>query len=294
MRPPTPLDVLDTWWLDPPLLFVLGLSAVLYLGAARRVQRPDSPWPLRRSLAFLGGLGAVALALQSGLDGYAEQMLSIHMVGHLVLLLIAAPLLLAAAPVTLALRALSRAHARGLAAILRGPTLGALGHPITGLAMLGGAMLVTHLTPLFALALTHPLVHVAEHLLYLGAGLLFWAVLIPPGPPVRRLDGLRQVVYLLFGMPLMSVVGVILETDGAARYQEYLAPARRLGISALSDQRLAGTLMWIAGTLLMGAIALTVAWRSLVAEEHRAIARESYADRRERALELDLVVGKRA
>ncbi|MGI8430448.1 MAG: cytochrome c oxidase assembly protein [Solirubrobacteraceae bacterium] len=285
MRPPSLLVVLDSWQLSASVMLTLALGAALYLVAARRVCGRARPgrmgWSLPRTLAFLAGLGAVALALQSGLDTYSAQLLSMHMVQHLVLVLTAAPLLLAGAPVTLALRALSPPARRRLMPLLHGRTARTLARPGVGLLAIGASMLLTHLTPLFGLALTHPLIHQGEHLLYLVGGMLFWSVLIPPGPAVRRLDGLGQVVYLLLGMPLMSVVGVILETDSAPRYPQYLPTAHRLGVSALSDQRLAGALMWIAGTLLMGVIALAAAWRSMLAEERREAAREAHADRRD-------------
>lgn len=296
MSAPSPLHVLETWSLEPGLTFALLCSVALYLGGVRRTRRhAGTGWPLWCTGVFMGGLAAVALALESGLDGYAELLLSIHMVQHLVLVLVAAPLLLAGAPVTLALRACSPAWRKDLARVLHSRTARTLAHPAVGLATIGGSMLATHLTPLYGWTLEHPIVHAGEHMLFLGCGLLFWAVLIAPGPPVRRLDGLGRVVYLLLGMPLMSVVGVILETDPAPRYHQYLAPAHRLGISALSDQRLAGALMWIAGTLLMGVVALGAAWHAMVAEEHRATAREAYADRAAAtAIGVDLAKGGRA
>ena len=281
MRAPSWLEILDTWRVDPGLsLTLLATSAIYLIGVRRTIRGRDRRrrWPRSRTVAFLAGLASIALALESGLDGYAEDLLSIHMVQHLLLILVAPPLLLAGAPITLALRVATPARRRALATLLRGRTIAALSHPACGLLAIGAVMLCTHLTPLFGLALSHPAVHVVEHLLYLGSGLLFWSVLIAPGPRARRLDGLGEVVYLLVGMPLMSVVGVILETDGSPRYAAYLAPARRLGVSALADQRLAGALMWVAGTLVMGAIALVVAWRSITTEERRAVARESYAD----------------
>ncbi len=281
MSPPSLLDLVDTWRLDPAVTANLVMSGALYVTAARRAGRrlAASSWPRRRTAAFLAGLGALGLALESGLDVYDDRLLSVHMAQHLVLILVAAPLLLAGQPVTLALRALPAGERRALARILQGRTALTLSRPFVGLLAFGTTMLVTHLTPLYALALSSSLVHAGEHLLYLLSGLLFWAVLIPPGPGVRRLDGLAQVVYLLFGMPLMSVIGVIFETGTSPRYHEYVIAARGLGVSALSDQRLAGTLMWLAGTLAMGALALCVAWRSMLAEERAMGRRDAYADR---------------
>ncbi|MHB8531360.1 MAG: cytochrome c oxidase assembly protein [Solirubrobacteraceae bacterium] len=279
MSAPSPLQVLDTWTLDPGLTLALASSAAVYVAGARRARRRSgSRWPLRRTGAFLCGLAAVAVALESGLDGDAELMLSLHMIQHLVLVLVAAPLLLAGAPLTLALRALPPAPRKELAGVLRGRPLRALSHPAVGLSAIGASMLLTHLTPLYGLALEDRLVHAGEHVLFLASGLLFWSVLIAAGPPVGRLDGFGRIVYLMLGMPLMSVVGVILETDATPRYHQYVAPARALHVSALSDQRLAGALMWVAGTLVMGTVALGAAWQSLALEERRAKAREAYAD----------------
>jgi putative membrane protein len=279
--------VLARWQLNPGLVLALALSGGVYLSGVRHASRSGARpagWPLIRTVAFLAGLAAVAVALESGLDGYAAQLLSIHMVGHLMLVLVAAPLLLAGAPITLALRSLPRESSRWLAGALNSPTVRGLSHPLVGLLVLGTAVLVTHLTPVFGWALAHPLIHEAEHVLYLVGGLLFWAVLIAPGPPVRRLSGLGQFLYLSVGMPLMSVVGIVLEADPAVRYHQYLAPARHLGISALADQRLAGVLMLMADAVAMGVIGVSAVWRAMLAEERRAVAQEAYSGRAEPAL----------
>lgn len=287
MSAPSLLTLLDTWELDPVVTTAVAVSAVVYVYAAHvgtaanarwRPARRRLRWPVQRTAAFLAGLAAVVFALESGLDAYDDQLLSVHMVQHLVLILVAAPLLLAGRPVTLAVRALAPRGRRRLVRFLRGRFAGTLSRPAVGLLAFGITMLATHLTPLYALALVNNDVHEGEHLLYLISGLLFWSVLIPPGPVARRLDGLGQVVYLLLGMPFMSVVGVIFETGSTPRYHQYVIAARRFGISALSDQRLAGMIMWLAGTLAMGALALTLAWRAMLSEEHAMRRREAYAD----------------
>ncbi|GAC1570226.1 MAG: cytochrome c oxidase assembly protein [Candidatus Dormibacteria bacterium] len=293
------MDVLGHWQVNPGVVLALTLSAAVYLWGARRSGRSGARsaggWPVLRTLAFLTGLAAVAVALESGLDGYGTQLLSIHMVGHLMLMLVAAPLLLAGAPITLALRSLPREASRSLAGAMHRRPVRALSHPGVGLLALGGALAVTHLTPVFGWALEHPLVHVLEHALYLLGGLLFWAVLIAPGPPVRRLGGLGQFLYLSVGMPMMSVVGVVLEAAPTVRYQQYVAPARAFGVSALADQRLAGVLMLLADAAAMGVIGVTAVWRAMLAEERRAVAQETYTGRAEpTAATLETLSGRTA
>ena len=282
MSAPSLFDLLARWQLDPLLTLELSGAAVLYLAAAwriasaaRRRREAARGWPAIRGVAFIAGLAAIALALESGLDRYDGALLSVHMAQHLVLMLLAPPLLLAGAPITLALRSLPRGPRARLASALRSEAVAALSHPAVGLAAIVAPLLAFHLTPLFALALSDPLVHELEHLSYLAGGLLFFSLLIAPGPTPHRLGGLAQVLYVSVAMPLMSIVGVILLADPSLRYHVYLAPARSLGVSALADQRLAGLLMISADVLVTGAMGLALAWRAMLAEERRATAREA-------------------
>jgi cytochrome c oxidase assembly factor CtaG len=291
MSAPSVLDLLGRWRLDPLLTLALLGGAAVYVSAAWNVTRAARRrgtgargWPLARGAAFIAGLAAIAVALQSGLDRYDGELLSVHMAQHLVLMLLAPPLLLAGAPLTLALRSLPRGLRSQLAAALRSGAVRAVARPSVGIAAAALPLLLFHLTPLSGLALRVPLVHQSEHLLYLTGGLLFFSGLIAPGPATHRLGGLAAVLYVSVAMPLMSVVGVILLADPTLRLHAYLAPARRLGVSALADQRLAGLLMISADVLASGAVGLAIAWRAMLAEERRAVARETRASERPFAL----------
>src|ERR671930_1430892 len=103
--------VLGAWTFDPTVVAGLLASAALYLHGVRRVRSPDRKLA-NRTACFLGGLAVLWVALQSPVDAYADTRLAVHMVQHLLLTMVAAPLLVLGAPVTLALRACSPAFRR--------------------------------------------------------------------------------------------------------------------------------------------------------------------------------------
>lgn len=271
---PSLAQLMSSWQSASLVLGCCALAATLYaLGLARRRR----PWPARRTLAFALGLAAVAVSLDSGLDLYAAQLASIHMVQHLVLTLVAAPMLAAGAPLTLALSATrGRARAR-LAAVIGSAPVRALTYPLSTWLLFVGAIVGWHLTPLYELSLREPLLHDLEHLVLLTTAVLFWAQVLRADPLPHPLGPLGRILYLLAAMPAMSVVGVWLVVSRTLRYPAYAGPARALGVSPLHDQHVAGVIMW-GGDALLGVITLAIACAALLQEERRAVARDSYRD----------------
>ncbi len=263
--------LLAGWQLEPGVLLCLASAAAAYMLASARVR-----WRIQPTLCFLGGLSTLLVSLSSGLERYGDQLLSVHMVAHLLLIFVAAPLLLAGRPVELALRVLHGGSRQQLAAALRRPIWRRFSHPAMGLAAITVVMFTWHLTPLYDLALRKPLVHVLEHSSYLAAALCFWAIAIPPGPRSHSLTGLGKVVYLLAAMPSMGVVAVLLETDGSPRYPTHAQRTLALGGNPLADQQLGAAIMWVGGSLLLAAAAVVIGWQSMVIEERRAQRREAH------------------
>lgn len=279
---PSLARLLTTWQPAAGVLAGCVVAAVLYGFAVTRRRRR---WPVQRTFAFALGLALVVVALDSGIDVYAEQLASIHMIQHLVLTLVAAPLLAAGAPLTLALGATRGvARARLLAVIGSGPAR-TVTHPVGSWLLFVGAIVIWHLTPLYDLSLRHPLLHDLEHVLLLGTAVLFWAQVLRADPLPHRLGSLGRLLYLLAAMPAMSVIGVWLVVSHSLRYPAYALPARALGVSALRDQHLAGVIMWGSDALL-GAITLAIACGALLQEERRAAAIEAYREAGGRPIEL--------
>ena len=269
--PSLPSLLVTHWSLTPTVTVPAVALGALYATGARRVA---GPWPARRTAAFLAGIGCVLIALQSGIDTYDDQLLSVHMIQHMLLLVAAPPLLLAGRPVILALRSLSSRRRRWVAGAL--DRTRAVTAPLPALVVFAAVILLTHLPPFYDAALRHPLVHDGEHALYIGAGLVMWSPLLNGDPlPRYRLDGLGKLIYLIVAMMPMALVGAYLNRHATLFYPAYGPAARALGISALDDQAQAAAIMWVLGGVVMTAVGLWSAVAAMVAEERRLTAREA-------------------
>jgi putative copper resistance protein D len=271
--PSLPSLFVSHWQLDPALLADAGVAAALYLWAAARLR---TRWPLRRTLSFLLGLGLLLAALCSGLDSWDDRLLSVHMVQHMLLLLLAPIFLIGSRPLLLALRALPPSRRRRLAG-----AVGAL-RPVTGawqgLAFYAAVVLLTHLPWFYDQTLLHPWVHDIEHLSYVAAGsLLLWPLLDGDPVPSRQLSGLAKLGYMLIAMLPMAIIGAYLNRHTSVVYAPYGAAARTLGVSAVNDQALAGAIMWVIGNTIMVGVGLWAVMVSLIAEERRQQTREARA-----------------
>jgi len=271
--PSLPSLLVTDWHVEPGVLAQAALCCLLYLLAVRRAR---GDWPRLRTLSFLTGVAAVVLAVCSGIDGYDDRLLSVHMVQHMILLLCAPLLLLIGRPVLLALKALPRRDRPKLARALRRGR--AITGPLPCLAVFYSAVLVTHLPSFYDAALTHPALHTAEHGLYLLAGLMLWWPLLDGEPvPTRRLSGLGRLIYLIVAMLPMALVGAYLNRHTTVIYSAYAAPSRALSVNPLTDQAQAGAIMWVLGDVIMVAGGLWAALRALVAEERRQQLRDARA-----------------
>jgi putative copper resistance protein D len=251
-----------------------AIAVVLYLQCARRVR---GGWPWRRTASFIAGVACILVAIQSGIDTYDDWLLSDHMVQHLLLLELAPLLLLAGRPMTLALRSAAPPRRPPLARGIR--RLRIVTHPVSCLAIVWIVVGATHLPAFYDATLRHPLLHDAEHALYLLAGLLLWWPLLDEDPvPSHRLNGFVRLVYMTAAMLPMTLLGAYLDRDPTLLYAPYARPAHLLGISAVVDQQQAGAIMWVLGSSLMVVCGIWQAMASMIAEERRMQNRERRAD----------------
>ncbi len=269
--PSLPSLLVTHWELSASIVAPAAGAAIMYGLASRRGR-----WPARSTASFLTGIGAIVIALQSGIDGYDAQLLSDHMVQHLLLLVVAPPLLLGGRPVLLAMRALPARRRRGFARSL--DRARRFTGPVPSLGLFAAVILLSHLPSFYDATLRHPVLHVTEHALYLLVGLLVWSPLLDGDPaPRHRLSGLGKLVYLIAAMMPMALIGAYLNRHATLAYPPYGPPARTLGISALDDQAQAGAIMWVAGGVVMTAVGLWAAVAAMAAEERRQVAREARA-----------------
>ena len=150
---PTLTRVLSGWQLDPTVLAFCAVSAALY---GRGILRSRKPWPIARSASFIAGLLVLSEALLSGIDAYSDELLSVHVIQHLLLILLAPTLLLWGAPVRLALSSSSPAARARIGWMLRRPWVRFLTRPAFGFVLFTIVMLTTHLTGLYELRRSEP------------------------------------------------------------------------------------------------------------------------------------------
>lgn len=293
-EPPSASNVLLGWTFEPLPTLGIALAGLLWWRAVRRVDRahPTNPVPRRRSIAFAGGLVALALALLSGIDRYDTSLFWVHMVQHLLLMFVAAPLIAYAAPITLLLRVASPGFRRGwVLPLLHSRGMRVLAFPVVAWVIFAGVMWASHFSPLFDAALEDPLIHDLEHALFLGTALLFWwpAVAQDPGP--WRMPHPVRAMYVFLQMPQNTFLAVVLLGAATPLYQHYVTLARDWGPTPLEDQRMAAGLMWLGGDaiFLLAILAIVAGWlradaRDSARSDRRADAELAVIRERERAL----------
>jgi putative membrane protein len=248
------------------LAIVLLITALVYLRGWLHLRRTlPTVLPAWHLVAFLGGLFSVWLALASPLAALDDELLTVHMVQHLLLMTIAAPLILMGAPAITLLHGLPQRAARDtLGPLLRWPPLQSLGHGLTHpvACWLGGTGVVIgwHIPALFELALRSERWHVVEHACFLAAGLLFWWPVVQPWPSVARWPRWSAPLYLFLATLPCDALSAFLAFCDRVVYTSYLSAQRSFDISALHDQEWAGTLMWVWVTFayLAPAVVITV------------------------------------
>ena len=293
-EPPTGVvDLLTSWSFDlslqVPLLAVLGA----YLWAVRHVNaaHPANPVPRGRVAAFVAGIAVIEIALASVVERYDTTLFSVHMVQHILLTLVAAPLLALGAPITLLLRVVrGEFRRRWLLPVLHSRAVRVLAFPVVAWVAFAGVMWASHFSPLFDEALEQPLLHQFEHLLYMGSALLFWWPVVGADPAPWRMALPARMLYVFLQMPQNTFLALAIYSAATPLYPHY-ATLDLPWVSALDDQRLAGGLMWIGGDalFLFAVISLIAAWmrkeeRDAPREDARVAAQRTEITRREVAL----------
>jgi len=225
-------------------------------------------FPLSRLAFYLAGNATLAIALVSPLEALDDRLLITHMLQHLLLLLIAPPLLLLGAPQIPLVRAIPPAIAkRSIGLIAKSRTcrslLDSITHPVGALIVFSAVMLGWHLPGPFQLALRSNGWHIAEHGCFIVAGTFFWYPIVGPWPAAERCSRWALVPYLLIADAENSVLGAFMVFTGQLLYPFYAAVPRVAGISAITDQIVAGAIMWVPASIVLLVPAVIIVMRSL-------------------------------
>lgn len=260
--PPTAGSLLLRWTFEPLPTLAIGATVVWWLWAVRRVNAVHlaNRVPRRRTAAFLLAMLALAFALVSGIERYDTTLFSVHMVQHVLLVLVVAPLLALSAPVTLILRLSSEStRRRWILPFLHARLVRGLAHPVVAWLVFAVVMWTSHFTRLFDLALEDPLIHDLEHGLFLTSALLFWWPAVGLDPAPWRIGHPARIAHVFLQMTQNTFLAVVLLNVGGVLYPHYASLGQPYGIDPLADQRLAAGIMWLAGDLIfLAAIMLLV------------------------------------
>jgi cytochrome c oxidase assembly factor CtaG len=251
---------------------MIGVALVLYLWGVRRnnALHPRHPWSLGKTFAWFGALFTTGFAIFSFVGVYDSELFWDHMVQHLLLIMVAAPLFAIASPLQLAWRATSGTAHVVVTEALRTPVAKCLGHPAVAFVLYAVLIPLSHLTSWYNLTLEHESVHNAEHLAFLVIGYLFWRQIFGDDPNKYRLHPALQFAYLFLAIPIDTFTGLSLAGESHEIFPAYFATHRTWGPSYVTDLHVGGTIMWVLGDTLMLWPMIPVALRWMHQEERKA------------------------
>jgi cytochrome c oxidase assembly factor CtaG len=266
-------DIFAEW--SPPIVLTgtLILCGVIYVRgwvAIRKTRPIQFPW--WRLGSFLLGLAVIWVAIASPLDGFADALLSAHMVEHLLLMSFAPPLLLLGYPVVPLLRGLPRwVRIYLFGPLLRIRMLRSLGYllitPVVAWLAMNLAFLGWHVPAAYDFALEHERWHEFEHLCFLGTSILFWWPVIHPWPTHRVFAGWFLLLYLVMADIVNTVLSAFLAFCDRPVYSYYLREPNAFHISPLSDQRAGAVVMWVIGSVIFLVPAIVLTFRLVQSRE---------------------------
>ena len=252
-----------------PLTILLALVVFFYVRGWPQLRKAFPRFViLGHMTAFVGGIISIWIAVASPLAVLDHELLSVHMVQHLLLMAVAPPLILLGGPALPLLHSMpKRFLQRILGPVLRWPALRHVGKIITHPVFCWIAATMTvigwHLPPVFALGQRSAAWHVIQHASFLVAGFLFWWPVIQPWPIRSHVPEWSVPLYLFLATLPCDALSAFLTFCGRVAYPSYLSASRPFGFSALQDQEWAGVLMWVCITFIYMAPALVLTVRIL-------------------------------
>ena len=243
-------------WLPPVLLTAtLIIVALIYLRGWFLIRKTrEAQFPAWRLACFVAGLATIWIAIASPLDGFADALLSAHMVEHLLLMSFAPPLVLLGHPVVPLLRGLPRAVIKYiLGPVIRREALRKFGHwlttPLVAWLAMNLMFLGWHIPAAFNFALENEHWHEFEHFCFLATSILFWWPLIRPWPVQATTLGWFALPYLVMADIVNTLLSAFLAFCDSPVYAYYLKGPNAFHISPLADQKAGAAAMWVIGSL---------------------------------------------
>jgi putative membrane protein len=265
-RAPEPHDLWTAWSFAPTVVVGLLLTSWLYARGVRALWHAAGVGrgiPRWRVACFGAGIATLAIALLSPIDGVAAALFSVHMIQHMLLVVVAAPLLVLGDPALASIWALRIGARRGVGAWWRGQrvlpaTWRVLRRPVVAFTLHVAALWLWHVPRFYDAALRSEGIHVAEHVSFLATALLFWYPIADAHPRRRSSVGVATLSLFAAGLQC-TMLGALITMARHAWYFGHYATTAAWGLTPLEDQQLAGLVMWIpAGLVYLAALIPTV------------------------------------
>lgn len=255
----------------------LVLAAGCYLYGVYRLRARGDAWPVARTLLFLlPGLGSIAVVTVSGIGAYDTTLLSVHMVQHMVLTMVAPIFLALGAPVTLALRSLSGRPRRALLALLHSRYLRVVAFPLVAYAIFVANPFILYFSDLYRLSLENVLFHEFVHVHFLISGCLFFWPLLGLDPLPGRWPYPARALLMLLSVPFHTVLGLTIMQGDELLGGDWYPSLGLTWADPAADQELSGGILWAGGEVVSVTMlaVLVVQWIKYSEREARRIDRE--------------------
>lgn len=229
------------------------LLAAIYL---RGLTKFHGRSPLRsvQIVSFFSGVTVLALVNLPSFDSLADRLFSLHMIQHLAITSLAAPLITLGSPMIVLVRALPHRMRAGFSKYFSRPEVWrcrrSLARPLVALVIYEGVFTIWHVPVFYDLALENSFTHLAEHFCLFASAMVLWNVIIEAPPSIARIAGPKKIALLVSLLLLDSGLGAALTYSNHVWYAYgTIAEPAGWALSRLDDQRLGGLLMWVPGSL---------------------------------------------
>jgi cytochrome c oxidase assembly factor CtaG len=275
--------VVTQWQFAPVVTGVVVVLAGLYGCGVIRVARrhPARPWPRWRTAFFGAGLLVIVVATQSGIGVYDDLLFYDHMIQHLLLLMVAPPLLIAGQPLTLLLHASRNPLHTWTKRVIRSRAASFLTWPVFGAALYALGVMAAHLTGIANVVERNQSAHNAEHALFVIIGYLFFLPILGTEPIRWRLSYPVRFVLLVLLMPIDTFTGIALGYGSATSPGVPTGPRPAWAPSPVSDLHTGGAVMWVGGDAIMFGLMMIV-FLMWARDERTAISGRSFFERARR------------
>jgi len=274
LGPPTVSSILSLHfsWVA---LFLL-LAAGFYVAGVVTLRKRGDRWPVLRTVLFIvPGLGSIAAVTVSGVEAYDDSLLSIHMIQHMVLSMVAPIFLALGAPVTLALRTLPRKPRAVLLAVIHSRVARVLTFPLVAYGLFVVTPFALYFTSLYQVTMRHELVHEATHLHFIAVGCLFFWPLLGVDPLPGRWPYPARALLMFLSTPFHTVLGLTVMQSKTLIGGDWYPSLKLPWVDPFDDQQLAGGILWAGGEIVSVTMlaVLVVQWMKHAEKEARRIDR---------------------